>query len=81
MGSGRSGTTLLGTILSIHRQIGFLNEPKALWHSVFGQEDIVGSYFRGPSKVRLEEKDVTFHVQLAAQRIFGAYLSMVERKG
>ena len=34
IGTGRSGTTILGVILSIHRQVGFLNEPKALWHAI-----------------------------------------------
>ena len=34
VGTGRSGTTVLGTVLSLHRELGFLNEPKALWHAV-----------------------------------------------
>ena len=44
VGMGRSGTTLLGRILAAHPDVGFLNEPKAMWHLVRGDEDIIGSY-------------------------------------
>ncbi len=33
-GLGRSGTTILGILLSVHREVGYLNEPKALWHVI-----------------------------------------------
>ena len=42
LGTGRSGTTILGLILSLHRDVGFLNEPKALWHSVNPADDLIG---------------------------------------
>jgi len=35
LGTGRSGTTVLGIVFSMHNQVGFLNEPKALWHEIF----------------------------------------------
>ena len=44
VGMGRSGTTLLGCILATHASVGFLNEPKALWHKIRDDEDIIGSY-------------------------------------
>jgi hypothetical protein len=44
VGMGRSGTTLLGRILAAHPDVGFLNEPKAMWHVTRRDEDIVGSY-------------------------------------
>ena len=44
VGIGRSGTTILGKLLSAHSKIGYLNEPKAIWHYSFGDEDLVGSY-------------------------------------
>lgn len=44
VGMGRSGTTLLGRILAAHPDVGFLNEPKAMWHVVRRDEDIIGSY-------------------------------------
>lgn len=44
IGIGRSGTTALGITLSMHKEIGFLNEPKALWHAALKNEDVIGSY-------------------------------------
>ncbi len=44
VGMGRSGTTLLGRILAVHPSVGFLNEPKAMWHMIKDDEDIIGSY-------------------------------------
>jgi hypothetical protein len=74
IGTGRSGTTILGVLMSMHKDVGFLNEPKALWHSVFPYEDVIGSYTRVPAKYRLDEKDVTPEVARNAHRLFGAYL-------
>ena len=76
VGTGRSGTTVLGTILSMHRHVGFLNEPKALWHAIYPSEDLVGSYSRGFAKYRLDSTDASPKVRRAAQRIFGAYLTL-----
>jgi Sulfotransferase family len=77
IGTGRSGTTILGVVLSMHRDVGFLNEPKALWHKIYSQEDLVGSYSRGVAHYRLEATDVTPEISQAAHRLFGAYLTAV----
>lgn len=54
LGAGRSGTTILGILMSMHRKVGFLNEPKAMWHAAtHGGEDLIGSYDRGPGCYRL----------------------------
>lgn len=74
LGTGRSGTTILGIVLSMHRDVGFLNEPKALWHSAYGAEDLIGSYSRGPARYRLDETDATPAVVQAMHRLFSAYL-------
>ncbi|WP_299403278.1 sulfotransferase [Acaryochloris sp. IP29b_bin.148] len=76
IGTGRSGTTILGTLLSMHKEVGFLNEPKALWHSIYEQEDLAGSYSRGKAEYRLTENSATEEVKLAAQKLFGAYLTI-----
>ncbi|PZO14859.1 MAG: sulfotransferase [Leptolyngbya foveolarum] len=76
VGTGRSGTTVLGTILSMHRHVGFLNEPKALWHAIYPSEDLVGSYSRGVAKYRLDGTDASPKVRRAAHRLFGAYLAL-----
>ena len=80
IGTGRSGTTILGVVLSMHKDVGFLNEPKALWHKIYSQEDLVGSYSRGIAKYRLREEDVTDEVYYTAHRLFGTYLTAVTSK-
>lgn len=74
IGTGRSGTTILGTLLSIHKDVGFLNEPKALWHSIYAEEDLAGSYSRGAAQYRLTAHNATDEVKRSAHKLFGAYL-------
>jgi hypothetical protein len=40
IGCGRSGTTILGTALSKHRHVTYLNEPRHLWFSAYPETDI-----------------------------------------
>jgi hypothetical protein len=40
VGCGRSGTTILGTALSKHPRIAYLNEPRNLWFAAYPQTDI-----------------------------------------
>lgn len=77
LGTGRSGTTILGVVLSIHREVGFLNEPKAMWHAIYPEEDVIGSYSRGPARYRLNAEDVGDAVKRNAHRLFGAYLATI----
>lgn len=74
LGTGRSGTTILGIVLSMHRAVGFLNEPKAVWAALRSDEDLIGSYHRGPARYRLGAADATPAAIRGAHRIFGAYL-------
>ena len=74
VGIGRSGTTVLGKILSMHRHVGFLNEPKAIWHSIYPQEDVIGNYSEGKAQFHLKAKDANDNVVTTAHRLFGAYL-------
>jgi hypothetical protein len=76
LGTGRSGTTVLGMVLSMHRDVGFLNEPKALWHAIRPDEDLIGSYTRGPARYRLDREDAAAEVVRSAHRLFGAYLAL-----
>jgi hypothetical protein len=77
VGTGRSGTTILGKVLSLHRDVGFLNEPKALWHAIHPHEDVIGNYDRGPAAYRLGASDADEAVVRRAHRVFGAYLATV----
>lgn len=76
LGTGRSGTTILGIVMSMHRDAGFLNEPKALWHAVHPGEDLIGSYTRDPATYRLGAADATPRRVRDAHRLFGAYLAL-----
>lgn len=75
IGTGRSGTTVLGIVLSMHKHIGFLNEPKALWHSIYPYEDIIGSYSQGVAHYRLGAEIVNKDIIKAANRLYSAFLT------
>jgi len=77
IGTGRSGTTILGTLLSIHPHIGFLNEPKAMWHSIFPEEDVLGHFSNSVAQYRLEPAHASEEVCERAHRLFGAYLKFM----
>lgn len=59
LGQGRSGTTLLGKVLGMHRDLAFLNEPKALWQSALEDDDLIGSYSAEPGRYRMGAEDAT----------------------
>lgn len=80
LGTGRSGTTILGIVLSMHRDIGYLNEPKAIWHVIHPHEDIIGNYTRADAKYRLTAEDATDDMRQRAAQMFGAYLTATRSK-
>ncbi len=80
LGTGRSGTTILGIVLSMHREVGYLNEPKAIWHVIHPHEDIIGNYSRGDAKYRLATEDATDDMHQRATQMFGAYLTVTRSK-
>ena len=75
LGTGRSGTTILGIILSMHREVGYLNEPKAIWHLIHPHEDIIGNYSQADAKYRLTAEEATNEMRQRAVQMFGAYLT------
>ena len=77
LGTGRSGTTILGIVLSMHRDVGYLNEPKAMWHLIHPHEDIIGNYSQNHAKYRLTAEDATDEMRRRATQMFGAYLSTI----
>lgn len=80
IGSGRSGSTILGTILSMHKDVGFLNEPKAIWHSIYPYEDVHANYSNDKASYLLDASIVTPEIIRSAHRIFGGYLASVNSK-
>jgi len=76
IGTGRSGTTILGIVLSMHRDVAFLNEPKALWHSAYEGEDLIGSYSLKGARYRLDASDANLDVKRCMHRLFGWYLTV-----
>lgn len=73
LGIGRSGTTILGRVLSIHHSIGFLNEPKALWYAAYNQDDLMGSYSEKPGQYILTDEQVTPEVRSSARKFFSYF--------
>jgi Sulfotransferase family len=81
VGMGRSGTTLLGRILAAHPNVGFLNEPKAMWHVIRDDEDIIGSYASPHSgRLYLGAADVDEEVSRRAHALFAWYLRVSHSK-
>jgi hypothetical protein len=77
IGMGRTGTTLLGRLLSLHPQVAYLNEPKALWHAACPFEDLQGSFSDGECKLYLDAGDVTTDMRRCLTRVYGAYLALM----
>lgn len=76
LGTGRSGTTILGKVLSIHPDICFLNEPKGLWSAIYPEEDVIGTYSRGPAFYKLDAAAATPAVRRAAHRLYSYCLTL-----
>lgn len=72
-GTGRSGTTLLGMILSMHKDILFLNEPKAIWHSVNKNDDVIGSYQTQNARYRMKQEDANEKLRKEITRIYSCF--------
>ena len=79
VGTGRSGTTILGAILASHRSVSFLNEPKALWHVACGTDDVVGNYSSAAGRFILTGADASPSVKVAFKRLYGWYSALTGR--
>ncbi len=76
LGIGRSGTTAVGSILALHPEVGYLNEPKALWHAALGDDDLIGSYSRRPGRYRMDRTDLTRTKQHRLKKFYRAFLQL-----
>ncbi len=80
VGTGRSGSTILGVLMSMHSDVGFLNEPKAMWHAAYPRADVFGQHWKGSARYLLGEEDATEEVRRRMRRLFGAYSRVVAAK-
>ena len=79
-GLGRSGTTILGTLLSIHSDVGYMNEPKAIWHVLDNRQDLNANFGSDCGVYRLHEKDVMPKIRINANRIYSHYMALTRSK-
>jgi hypothetical protein len=79
-GTGRSGSTILGLILSMHKDIGFLNEPKALWHVVCPEGDLTGSYSKSKVMFDLDENDLRPGMPQKVKAMYSSYMRLTGSK-
>jgi hypothetical protein len=75
VGIGRSGTTLLSRILSLHPTVGFLHEPRAFWQTIRPDQDIFGHY-APTGRVILSADDATDEVRQRARRLFSWFATV-----
>lgn len=76
LGTGRSGSTIFGKVLSMHPHIAFLNEPKALWHAAYPHEDVIGSYTLADAHYRLDEAAASPTVRQQIRNAYGYGLAL-----
>lgn len=63
VGQGRSGSTYLGLLLSLHRDYFFMNEPKLAWSISNSSDDLVGSYSKRGSYL-IKNIDIDTHKKI-----------------
>jgi hypothetical protein len=73
IGMGRSGTTILGTLLSAHKQLSFLNEDKAVWFTICENDDVIGNFTKNSGTYLMDESNVTTEIKERAFSLYGAY--------
>jgi len=76
VGTGRSGTTILGQILSIHPDVCFLNEPKLLWYSVDPRDDVLGNFSEAPGTFFMTEADYSHAKYCRIKRLYSIILKL-----
>ncbi len=80
IGCGRSGTTILGSSLSQHKQLTYLNEPRHLWFSAYPETDIWTSKARSRNgKLVLTEADFDARKSKKLSRLF-RFMTIVRRR-
>ena len=80
IGCGRSGTTILGTALSQHREVTYLNEPRYLWFSAYPKTDVWSIKAKArKGKLLLTETDIEQRKSNKLSRLF-RYETIISRR-
>ncbi len=80
IGCGRSGTTIFGTSLSIHREVTYLNEFRHLWFSAYPETDIWSTRARDRGgKLQLTRRDAQARQSRKLRRLF-QYETLIRRR-
>ncbi|QID16768.1 sulfotransferase [Nitrogeniibacter mangrovi] len=79
-GLGRSGTTILGVLLSVHQDVAFLNEPKAMWHLIDPSQDLNANYSDTGGCYELDPASIDADTRRRAHRLFRRYAGLVGAK-
>ena len=72
VGAGRSGTTILGEILSAHPAVHYLYEPYHLWAAVEPRTDVTNLHTRVYGRFMMTERDATEEVRRRFRRLASA---------
>ncbi len=79
-GTGRSGSTVLGLVLSMHPDTCFLNEAKALWFKVNPNDDLIGSYSLDKARYIMNGTHVNEQISNDVKSIYSAFLRLSRSK-
>jgi hypothetical protein len=70
IGCGRSGTTILGQLFSLHNNVNYFFEPYHLWSVIDPMTDVLNLYHRIDAKFMMDEADATEEAKLRFNRVF-----------
>lgn len=77
IGSGRSGTTLLGDMFARHPKVKYIYEPYDLWAAVHPATDFLQLYKRGEHHCMLDAGAVTMETRIRFQRLMKPRRSLI----
>ena len=69
VGCGRSGTTILGQLLSAHPEINYYFEPYHLWAAIDRQTDVLNLYHRKDTRLMLSGAEVSSQTRVRFNRL------------